>query len=270
MADNQLPNAAETTPKPKRRRRRRPKPAAGAPRPTPPETRATQKPAQKKPAPVPSTPQTAGGKTKASQPGSAPKPARPGPEAGIEAAVPRPKKRRRRPRPPAPPSASPAAAPVEPAEEKVLLTWSVHLCKRRKNVAAFVIGIILLTMALSYYVYREWYLPVLLLTICAGSLSAFFFPIKYVLTDRRVKMTNFIAREDKRWEDFWVYHYYHDGVQVAFDQRNLRGRIRGGVMLYYDDRIATKETLTEIVSPRVKSSQEIKKAKEKELEKTGI
>lgn len=147
---------------------------------------------------------------------------------------------------------------VEPVEEKVLLTWSVHLCKRRRKVAATVISIIVLATGLAYYVYREWYVPFALLLICAGSLSAFFFPIKYVLTNERVKMTNFIARENKKWEEFWVYHRYPDGIQVAYDHRNLRGRIRSGIMLYYDDRVATQETLTAIVSARLKSSQEVR------------
>ncbi|HAI20599.1 MAG TPA: hypothetical protein DCM14_01645 [Clostridiales bacterium UBA8153] len=138
------------------------------------------------------------------------------------------------------------------------MTWSVHLCKRRRKVAAAVIGIIVLATGLTYYVYRVWYVPLALLVICAGSLSAFFFPIKYVLTTERVKMTNFFTRENKKWEDFWAYHRYHDGIQVGYDPRNLRGRIRGGIMLYYDGRVATEETLTEIVSARLKSSQEVR------------
>jgi hypothetical protein len=136
-------------------------------------------------------------------------------------------------------------------------------------VAAAVIAIIVLATGLAYYVYRAWYVPLALLLICAGSLSAFFFPIKYVLTSERVKMTNFIARENKRWEEFWVYHRYNDGIQVAYDHRNLRGRIRGGIMLYYDDRVATQETLTEIVSARLRSSQEVRGSGGKEAKRAN-
>jgi hypothetical protein len=120
-----------------------------------------------------------------------------------------------------------------------------------------VVGVILATTALTYYVYREWYVPVLLLLISMGALSAYFFPIRYTLSDQRVKMTNFLAREDKGWDDFWTYHVYPDGVQLAFDQRNLRGRVRGGVMLYYDDQPAHRDRIMEIVTSHLQSPREV-------------
>ncbi len=147
--------------------------------------------------------------------------------------------------------------PPAPVEDKILLQWSVHLFKRRQGISALVLALVAMATYFGYWLFDEWFLAVLVLLISIGALSAYFFPISYTLSERGMKMANFLAREEKEWKDFWTYVHYADGVHLSYDQRRLKGRVRQGVMLYYDDKKELKDTITEIVSTRLPPPEQV-------------
>ena len=167
-----------------------------------------------------------------------------------------PRRRRKKPRPTAPP-VTVKEKPLAETEEERLLKWSVHLFKRRKKVSVLVVGLVLMTTYFTFWLYREWLLSIVVVLISVGALSAYFFPISYTLSDRGVKMVNFLAREDKGWNDFWTYFHYNDGIQLAYDHRKLKGRVRGGIMLYFDDGRVHQQKIDEIVKAHLPSPDEV-------------
>ena len=225
----------------RRRRRKKPKPeqADGVEAPSEEKKQSSERPKRKK-----------------RPPGSKPRPPRPDEESSEGTSRPPRRKKKKKPKPKAPPEEKKPQPPVE-EEDEVLLQWSVHLFKRRRGISALVVGMVIMATYFGYWLFHEWFLSVIVVLISVGALSAYFFPISYTLSQRGMKMKNFLAREDKQWHEFWTYVHYPDGVLLAYDQRKLKGRVRQGVMLYYDDEGELKDKISEIVSPRLPSPEEV-------------
>lgn len=130
------------------------------------------------------------------------------------------------------------------AGDDILLSWQVHLFRKRSRVGALVLGATLAAAVLIYRGLGNFPLAAMVVLVTVASLSAFFFPIRYVLTEEGVRVRNFIGGEARRWDDFATYYLYPDGVQLAFSPGNLRGRILKGVFLYFDGH---KDQVLEIV-----------------------
>lgn len=168
-----------------------------------------------------------------------PRPARRGTAATFDRG---PEKPKPAPKPPVP------ARPPEP-EEEVLLKWSVHLARqnpRRTLLTALgVMGTLVVVLLAGLGL---WW-AIITLIIIIGSISAWIFPIHYVLTNKGIKQYNFLSREERSWLRFTDYVIYDDAVQVAYDQRTLRGRILKGLMLYFGP--DNREQIIQVVKDNV-------------------
>ncbi len=114
------------------------------------------------------------------------------------------------------------------------LEWQVHLLRRRPAAGALVSLGTLAGAAVAWAWFGSPALAVFVVLVTVASLAAFFFPIRYSLSARGVRMYNFIGREDRRWEEFANYHVYPDGVQLAFSRGTIRGRMLKGIFLYFE------------------------------------
>ncbi|MHB8758313.1 MAG: hypothetical protein ACYC6V_09915 [Bacillota bacterium] len=158
------------------------------------------------------------------------------------------------------PKPAPSPKPPVPArrpepEEEVLLKWSVHLARqnpRRTLLTALgVVGTLAVVLLAGL---GPWW-AVITLIIIIGSISAWIFPIRYVLTDKGVKQYNFLSREERSWLRFTDYVVYNDAVQVTYDQRTVRGRILKGLMLYFGP--DNREQIIQVVRDNVVTEAEL-------------
>lgn len=184
--------------------------------------------------------------------GAAPKPLRPRPaRRGTAATFDRGQDKTK----PAPsPKPRPPARPPEP-EEEVLLRWSVHLARQNPRRTMLTVLGILGTLAVIFLAGLGLKWAIITLVIIIGSISAWIFPIRYVLTNKGVKQYNFLSREDRSWLRFTDYVLYNDAVQVTFDQRTIRGRIQKGLMLYFGP--DNREQVIQIVKDNVVTEAEL-------------
>lgn len=150
--------------------------------------------------------------------------------------------------PPAPPE--PPPPPEARPEDQVLLEYSVHLLRdqpKRGLVVALGMMVFLVLMGL-------WATPgnpaMLLvgLAILVGSVGAFLFPLRYRLTEAGVEIRGFPVRDNKRWRRFASYVEYPDAVQLLVPQRDFRGRVIKGSLVYFGPH---RERVMEIVRSKV-------------------
>lgn len=146
---------------------------------------------------------------------------------------------------------TPGAAPAGPPEDPVLLEWRVHLAPQRKGAALLAILGIAGSTYLIYLVEPSPFFVTIMAAVMVASLSQFLFPIHYRLTEKYAEMRNFLSYERKEWTRYRTHHVFPDGVQLYFDQRDLRGRILKGLFLYFDREGEKKEQILELVRRKV-------------------
>jgi len=143
----------------------------------------------------------------------------------------------------------PEAPPVS-LEDPVLLEYGVHLLRDQpRKGAVLVMGLVALFLMMRYIVIPDS--PMLLgiaVVVMVGSLGAFLFPLRYRITEGGVELRGFPIRDRKRWSRFVGRVEFDDAVQMVVSQKDLRGRIVKGTLIYYGDQ---KERVLEIVRDKV-------------------
>jgi hypothetical protein len=155
---------------------------------------------------------------------------------------------------PAPAAAQPAPAepapPVVRPDEQVLLEYSVHLLREQPRRGALVVAGLLAFPVVTYF----WLVPgsataaFIGTAVLVGSVGAYLFPLKYRLTEAGVEIRGFPVRDNKRWRRFASHVEFSDAVQLLVSQRDLRGRIIKGSLLYFGSH---KDRIMEIVRAKV-------------------
>ncbi|MCL5038844.1 MAG: hypothetical protein M1299_03300 [Firmicutes bacterium] len=141
------------------------------------------------------------------------------------------------------------------------MEWGVHVAAQRKLAALLALLGIGGSMLLIYLVEPNPFFVAIMGVVMIGSLSQFLFPIKYRLTENQVTMRNFLSFESKEWSRYTTHHVFRDGVQLYFDQRDLRGRILKGLFLYFDRQGEKKEQILELVRRKVPQEAETTRKK---------
>jgi len=137
------------------------------------------------------------------------------------------------------------------SSDEVLLRWTVHLFKRRKLVSLLVVLGIVGSTALVHWVYPFAPFTAFAFLVLVFSVATYLFPVHYRLSSSGVEMRTLLNREKRSWADFVCYVRYPDGVQLAFDARNLRGRILKGIFLFYDEGKELEPRIISIVAERL-------------------
>ena len=141
------------------------------------------------------------------------------------------------------------SAEDEEEDDKVLLTWRVHLLARSRKTTTWLAVAVLAGLSVVWISFHSigWVLLSALLLL--GSISTYVLPVTYTLTDRELRMRTLVANEAKAWRRFAGFHIYPDAVHVAFDQHSLRGRMLRGYTLYFQ---GNREEVVAIIRDRVK------------------
>lgn len=159
--------------------------------------------------------------------------------------------------PQAAPGAAAEEAPTEPVpapplrpEEQVLLEFSVHQVKEQPRKAAVVgVGLVGFFLLMAFVVIPgQIALIFLTMLILVGTVGAFLFPLHYRLTERGVEIRGFPVRDRKSWSRFASHVEYPDAVQLLLSQKDIRGRVLKGSLVYYGQH---KDQVLEIVRARV-------------------
>lgn len=143
----------------------------------------------------------------------------------------------------------PEAPPVS-LEDPVLLEYGVHLLRDQpRKGAVLVVGLLALFLMLRYVVIPDSpMLVAIAVVVMTGSLGAFLFPLRYRITEGGVELRGFPIRDRKRWSRFVSRVEFDDAVQMVVSQKDLRGRIVKGSLIYYGDH---KDRVLEIVREKV-------------------
>jgi len=128
--------------------------------------------------------------------------------------------------------------------------YTVHQLKQHPGKAALVVLAIILVAVLAYKAESPFF-GLIALAIMVFSVSWFLFPIRYKISNRGIYWRTFFGSEQRGWNEFYDYGIYPDAVQLLFDYRNLRGRVRKGVLVYFDLNREQKEKLIESVKAHI-------------------
>ena len=146
------------------------------------------------------------------------------------------------------PSLPTTAAPL-PAEES-LLTWRVHLLRRRPERLPLVVVIYLLAIGSVWLIFGSP-LPVFAaLLLLTGAISEYLFPIEYRLTDSGISATGGTSKTAIRWQDVRRVVVRRSGVLLSSLPAPSRLDSFRGVFLRYapPGEPGDKNSLTELLT----------------------
>ena len=160
---------------------------------------------------------------------------------------------------------------VEEKEDTQLFTWRVWLMPRRPLVSAVVIGVLILSLAFAYWTFPQIIFILAVALILLNRLAAYLFPVNYILTEKTVGYRTLLARDIRDWARFFTYQEFPDGVLLAHDSRNIRGRMKEGLFLYYDTDNSSKDEILKVVKAKLRPPAEaIQHDSQEKQEKGGF
>ncbi len=132
----------------------------------------------------------------------------------------------------------------EDGREKVLLTWSSSLARRRPRTFAIGVAAMVLGLGLVWFSFPDDFGFVILAAVMlVGALGQLFFPVTYTLTDRKVHQKVLFSRDVFRWEDFEGFSVFDEGVYLRFRPKDLRLRYLKGLTVYFSSPSNREEVL---------------------------
>ncbi len=150
------------------------------------------------------------------------------------------------------PKTSETKKAVEEKEDTKLYSWRVWLLPRRPLVSTVVIGVLVLSLILAYRTFPQVVFLLAVTLILLNRLAAYLFPVTYILTEKTVGYRALLARDVRDWTRFFTYQEFPDGVLLAHDSRNLRGRMKEGLFLYYDNESSNKDEVLKVVQAKLR------------------
>jgi hypothetical protein len=158
----------------------------------------------------------------------------------------------------------------EEGRERVLLTWSSSLARRRPRTFAIGVAAMVLGVGLVWFSFPdEFWFVILAGVMLVGALGQLFFPVTYTLTDRKVYQKVLFSRDVFRWEDFGGFSVFNDGVYLRFRPKDLRLRYLKGLTVYFSSPSNREEVLDVIRRHLGKEADETPPEKASGQEKEG-
>jgi len=110
-----------------------------------------------------------------------------------------------------------AASPADGdgSAEEVLAEWRVHLLLKNPNRSAAAILMLAIALVLIYLAFRSPWLTILGGIILVGSLSDWFFPIRYRLTTDAASYKNLVFRKRIAWDDVRSVYLSDFGMKLS-------------------------------------------------------
>jgi len=137
-----------------------------------------------------------------------------------------------------------------------LYSWKVWLLPRRPLVSVLVVTSLIGSIALAYWAFPRLFFILVISVILVNRLAPYLFPVRYILREETVGYKTFLARDIRPWQRLFTYYEFPDGVLLTYDTRSIRGRIREGLFLYYDETGSNKDEILSIVRKKLKPPEE--------------
>ena len=130
-----------------------------------------------------------------------------------------------------------------------VLSWTSHPLKKSKQKTVLLIAALFLIWSLVFWATSySWGLLFLAILILTGSLSPYFFPTKYELTQEQVKVNFLAVKKNKAWSEFRSYYPDKNGVFISPFARPSRLENYRGLYLRYQ---GNKEEVLNFVKSKI-------------------
>ncbi|MDI6824835.1 MAG: hypothetical protein QME93_02540 [Bacillota bacterium] len=141
-------------------------------------------------------------------------------------------------------------------DEREVLEWSVFLFARHPGRGLVAVGAVLASAALAWWWFSDPLVVAATLAVLGAALAPYLFPLRYRLDERGVRLKNGLLWDYRPWEKFFDYRVFPDAVQLYFDQRELRGRILKGHLLFFDREGKLNDRIVDMVKRKVRRTKE--------------
>jgi hypothetical protein len=133
--------------------------------------------------------------------------------------------------------------------ENIILSWSTHPVKKRAGISILVTLFLFLVWLVVYFTTTSIFLTGLSVVIMLGSMSPFFLPTRYELTQDKVRIKYLFAKRERDWEAYRSFYVDKNGVLLSpFPQPSRLENFRG-IYLRFD---GNKDRVVDFVKSKIK------------------
>ncbi len=130
-----------------------------------------------------------------------------------------------------------------------VLRWTSHPFKKSRKRTVFLILALFLIWSLVFWATAySWAFLFLAVVILMSSLSPFFFPTRYELSEDKVKVYFLAVKKEKTWSEFRSYYPEKNGVFISPFAKPSRLENYRGIYLRYDK---NQEAVLDFVKSRI-------------------
>ena len=117
------------------------------------------------------------------------------------------------------------------------LEWTCHPAKRNMKVTWAVSVFIVILTVIVYFATFSAFFTVLAFLILTGSLSGFYFPVKYRMTDKGITVKTTMQTLEKKWSQYRSFYPDKNGVLLSPFARPTRlENFRGLYIRFWNNR----------------------------------
>ncbi len=118
---------------------------------------------------------------------------------------------------------------------EVSLKWVAHPFKKNKKKTFFLILFLILVWGLVYWSTLSLGYLLLAVFILMASLSAYFFPTTYEMTEQKITVKYIATRKEKSWDTFRSFYADKNGVFLSPFPKPTRMENFRGLYVRYND-----------------------------------
>lgn len=130
------------------------------------------------------------------------------------------------------------------------LTWISHPLKKNKRNTLLVILFLVLAPAIVFFSTRSLFFLLLSFLILLGSLSSFFLPTSYELSQERIRVKFFFNTKEMEWKKYRSFYVDKNGVLLSPFEKPSRLENFRGIYIRFNQ---NKEEVVNFLKERIKS-----------------
>jgi hypothetical protein len=134
--------------------------------------------------------------------------------------------------------------------DEMVLKWSTHPVKRSILISALVILFLFLVWLVVYLTTSSLFLTGLSVVIMLGSLSSFFLPTRYELSQEKIKVNFFLTTRQREWNTFRSFYVDKNGVLLSPFAKPSRLENFRGVYVRFSQ---NKDRVVEFVKSKIQT-----------------
>jgi len=129
-----------------------------------------------------------------------------------------------------------ASAPAVTTGQEIVLTWTVHLLRRRPERRTPLALCLAGTLVLGLLLFHNLALALLPAAALMLSLADFLFPVRYTLTHQGAQARSVVSHLEMAWGDVRHAYLADDGVKLSpLRRRGSRWEALRGIFLRFDE-----------------------------------